>query len=425
MLLGLAFVACAHGPASSGPVRASVAEGGSESPSAVPPELAGMPASAAAWRYFGAAVAGCKQGEPDACNRLFRRVLNGGYLEEVRCYATSLRAGCDRHHLSVACAGLGQLALAGAAPPTTAKQGLALLHDTCARGIAGACALEAESYLAGQGSEQDPGKGQRLLKEACKRVGGSPCLTLAKLELGDQPPSSGLRARLEHACATGSDQACLLAAMVHAEGEGGAADPKRAAALYEQACNHDLASACHNLAYQKVEGTTGPADRPAAIALFRKACTLGDSAGCDYMVEADEAKAEVGSAPDPKLAVAKKYCELGGAQACTLYAVALDHQDPGPANAEESIKAMTMGCNRGSLSACNQLGHLARSAPRACAAGRAQECAFAGFLYLEGCAIPPGTGPSITANPAKARHYLQQACDAGHKVICERIRTLK
>ncbi|GEM_PF-5334264 len=87
----------------------------------------------------------------------------------------------------------------------------------------------------------------------------------------------------EFRCADHDNDACGSLAWDYDEGKGVAANPVRAAMLYEPLCDAGETFACNNLGIMFEEGRGVAKSEAKAQALFRRACDGGDKDGCDNL----------------------------------------------------------------------------------------------------------------------------------------------
>jgi hypothetical protein len=94
-----------------------------------------------------------------------------------------------------------------------------------------------------------------------------------------------------------------------------AADPARAAALYEKACNGGSGWACGALANQKLM-RNAPDDPVAAAGLLRKGCDAGDPASCGVLAALHEIGKGVEKRAAEARALHEKACAAGYTPSC-------------------------------------------------------------------------------------------------------------
>jgi TPR repeat protein len=110
-----------------------------------------------------------------------------------------------------------------------------------------------------------------------------------------------------------------------------------------------------------------------------------------------------------------------GKDACFAVAEQLSKQHGETAEVAEAI--VTVGkraCVRGSMAACNVLGHLAKDFIGQCDAGQnvRNACAFAGVLHGQGLELPGMSGAGVAPDGARAAAELRRACAAGASRVC-------
>lgn len=90
------------------------------------------------------------------------------------------------------------------------------------------------------------------------------------------------------------------------------------------------------------------------------------------------------------------------------------------ATGEQLLYFSQCACFEGSFAGCNTLGHFAKDFVRACEGGDdvKNSCTIAGFVYLHGVRVPPRSGRSYDADPAKASALFKRACEAGAAEAC-------
>ncbi len=257
------------------------------------------------------------------------------------------------------------------------------LHGEATCNTEGAPGVE-EQTLASSLDEDDP---QRLSghESACEL--GNLCGCDSAAQLLEPTDAERSRSLYQRACDGELDASCVGLGLMLREGEGGDADPERAASLFEAACTRGSAWGCANHA-DAIAATGTTEARQRALAHYTTACEGGVSRAC-FRVATDA----LAVSPDPQLRVDAhrldaRACDDGLPAACT---------------------------HRGRLLASGWGGELDASAAfaqftRACEADEAWGCTFAGQAMLRGL----GT----TRDARRATDLLTRACDGGNGVAC-------
>lgn len=192
---------------------------------------------------------------------------------------------------------------------------------------------------------------------ATEEVGASP--------RDELPPDAapGVRAARD-ACARGRGDDCVALGVSPHSGLGGLkADDARAADLYQRACDLGSVKGCNNLAVMFEKGEGRPVDRRRAFQLYEQTCRAEHALGCRNL----------GRSYRDGLGVARN-----AAKARAAFATALE---------------------------------LSTSA---CKAGVAEGCSNLGFIYRSG-------QEGVPKDEARARTYLERACEMGYKAVCSRV----
>lgn len=96
-----------------------------------------------------------------------------------------------------------------------------------------------------------------------------------KLELRRQAAAA-----YEKSCALKELRGCANAAAMHADGDLGAKNAKRAAELRSQACEGGLGGPCNDLGIQYEDGVGVARDLAKSMSLYQRACEHRDYGGC-------------------------------------------------------------------------------------------------------------------------------------------------
>jgi TPR repeat protein len=133
---------------------------------------------------------------------------------------------------------------------------------------------------------------------------------------GDRPPI-GVEADVGATCAGGDAEACASLARSLERGEGPAANPARAARLYEGACATGDRDACGRLGALLREGRGVAKDTRRAHTLLARACNGGSPFACGelgaLLLEGGQG---VPADPERGRALLERACELGHAESC-------------------------------------------------------------------------------------------------------------
>jgi len=190
-------------------------------------------------------------------------------------------------------------------------------------------------------------------------------------------------------CEEGAAAACVAAAERYAVGQGVAADPARAAQLFERACDLHDAAACARLGDVLARGRGRDANRAAAA--YQRACDAGRLEACASLgrLLADGR----GIARDRVRAARlfQKACDGHVVDGCVRLAVALRQGAGAVTNRPQSVRLLTQACRDNNPEGCMELG----------------------LTYLR------GVGAAI--DPVRALPLLERACMGG---IGEACRTL-
>src|SRR5690606_9096867 len=121
-----------------------------------------------------------------------------------------------------------------------------------------ACARLAELYRTGRGVVRDEAKAVEVYGRACEQGSARGCGGKALLVRNED--AAAARALFERSCDGGFGAACVSAAEMHEQGEGGPADAVKAAWLLKKGCERDDAPSCAALGERYAKGTGVAAD---------------------------------------------------------------------------------------------------------------------------------------------------------------------
>ncbi len=91
----------------------------------------------------------------------------------------------------------------------------------------------------------------------------------------------GAIATCEQKCQAGDGHVCAIFAGMYANGDGVAADQRRASQLFQKSCDAKFGPGCFVLGIRYGFGNGLPQDDALATAAYRRACEYGDGAGCE------------------------------------------------------------------------------------------------------------------------------------------------
>ncbi len=191
-----------------------------------------------------------------------------------------------------------------------------------------------------------------------------------------------------------SPEEAYYAAIDRLEGKGGAADPRRAAALLGPACGRGHGPSCTLLGYVHENGRLGAVDARRALGFYDRGCTAGDGQGC---VKAGQVHARgLLGTPDPAAAIAPltRGCELGAGDGCVELA-----------RKYEQALGVERDAARAQTLYARAFERLRAECPK-----YGPSCYQLGLLYLE--------GQGTEATPAAARTAFEAGCGAGSGDAC-------
>jgi TPR repeat protein len=115
---------------------------------------------------------------------------------------------------------------------------------------------------------------------ACEKNSAPACRQVAEWQLLDRPNARTL-ALLDKACGAGDMRACSdQGAVLRQDGDGYAADQRRAVVLFRKACDGKDLKGCGWLGKALTEGEGVPKDPAAALPILDKACKAGHAVAC-------------------------------------------------------------------------------------------------------------------------------------------------
>jgi hypothetical protein len=206
------------------------------------------------------------------------------------------------------------------------------------------------------------------------------------------PGGHAVRDRLEkeHACLTGSGDACRDLGLALAVGRPPfERDPARSTVEYGRGCDLDNGVSCNNLGDAYEYGHSVPRDLPRAASLYDRACRSGMSLGCanlGHLIEHGE------GVPQDRVRARRLYrdaCTAGDVYGC-LHVQLLAAEDAGaPRDPQGSVAHWQ----------------------RACDARDARACAFIGVIFEDG---PDG----LSRDEARSGRAMKRACDLGLRSGC-------
>jgi TPR repeat protein len=188
-----------------------------------------------------------------------------------------------------------------------------LAEQACDEGVAAACANAALGNL----EMGDRARAFSYADKGCKG-GDIPACNNVALMLMQGPAANPQRAAqmFNDLCAKGNTLSCGNLSMMYWLGLGVEKDLLRAKALAAKACDAGILTGCNTLGAIATE--EGPEGVKTAIALFDRVCNAGDPNGCDNLGQVLTGAAA--GAPDNKERAAiafKRACDLNFAKACT------------------------------------------------------------------------------------------------------------
>jgi uncharacterized protein len=160
-------------------------------------------------------------------------------------------------------------------------------------------------------------------------------------------------------CLAGDGQACLLAGMLHEQGNGVVQDLKKALNYYRKGCDKDEALACYNVAVLLEQGhNKGEPEYDAAAALYRLACDKGEPLGCSNLGLLIEKGIERPADPVAAGLLYRQACDRGAMIGCNnLGMLYLDGRGV-PRDNDKGQDLLRQACMNGYLRACIRLGQV-------------------------------------------------------------------
>ncbi|MCO4764206.1 MAG: sel1 repeat family protein [Myxococcales bacterium] len=257
----------------------------------------------------------CEYGELDGCWRrgeLLRTGAGGVKRNLKRARALFVQA-CNPKR-TMACLHLAEMERLGEGGPTDAARALARYQSLCKAGMAQACN---DLGLAQQGQSADAAK--VTLQKSCAAKNLLACANLGVLlvKAGDV---AGALPLLVRACRGNEATACVQLAVLHEGGRvpGKAADPGRAAMLYQRACKTGHEDGCSGMALLLFLGKGVPAHPHKAARVWKTVCQAGHAVSCFNLAMAYRAGRGKAFPADAEAAKAWRLeaCKLGLAAAC-------------------------------------------------------------------------------------------------------------
>jgi TPR repeat protein len=264
----------------------------------------------------------CDRGDMNSCDVLGFMLWHGkGVTPDLAQAAALYRKTCDTDD-SIGCSNLAVFLYRGDGVDVDQVKAAALFEHGCALGDKGSCNNLGEAYLSGKGVAADPARGNALEKKACDAGLAFACENIAKSLLDADAGANPARGRemLQELCDGNNGDACAALGRMAFLGQGVAADPPGAAALFKRGCLAGDDSACVmlGLMYRQAEGV--PRDDVLATQLMDRACTDGWADGCLNLGIAYENGKGVAS---DKVRAARLYeeaCKQKVATACLYFA---------------------------------------------------------------------------------------------------------
>jgi TPR repeat protein len=193
-----------------------------------------------------------------------------------------------------------------------------------------------------------------ILETRCGWERADDCLDLAgRLQHGEgiaADPSRAL-ALYEKVCAAELFEACGLAGWAHESGQGVLQDGARAATLYARGCDGGDLYSCENLSRLLAEGRLVAKDHARSLALAHKACDAGRLAACNTAGVVHLWRKEYG----PARSLFSSACDGGKAGACGNLAQLYEQGLGSPRDVPRAVALHKKACDGGVASSCERL----------------------------------------------------------------------
>jgi TPR repeat protein len=354
---------------------------------------------------------------------------------------------CEKDHQAAACLELGRMRGFGIGGRVDWEGGESATQMACDQGLAPACAAVAVDAFFGTGRPRDPQLARRLaqrtesaIRDGCAHEDGTSCMLashLADMGLidGGQTAARAFREQtrrlLKPRCESGDAFACLWISVGKSQ-----SSPAAKEAL-QRGCELGSAVACGALGGSFLFGLGVPQDPAKAITYLKTGCDAGDRWGCHALCEQltsgrsvpkDEAAAR--PACEQAFSLFTRSCAHGYGEDCHKLA---SYYKDGVGVAVDEDKAREL-----EVTAVEPL-------RAACEAHNALSCWSLAGMYARGVGVPQDlavalelerTGDSSSAiscllyayrlrsgrrverSTARAKAYLQRACDMEHPAAC-------
>lgn len=232
-----------------------------------------------------------------------------------------------------------------------------LSDAACRKGVSAACNQLGNRYSDGLGVAKDPERARTLWASACSTGLSIACTNLAfgKSQTASTESERAEVTKLyESACADHEPFACMHV--------GGALldskvldEQQRGAALLEDSCSRGVGGACSLVGTVYTAGKVRARDDVRAGQFYERGCALGSGLGCaglgnEYLLGQGGHEQDASHARE----LYRKGCTLKDGTSCFLLGKVLLDGD-GEQDPEEAAKALALGCDLGSASACARL----------------------------------------------------------------------
>ena len=195
-----------------------------------------------------------------------------------------------------------------------------------------------------------------LLEPLCEEGVDGSCLRLLSIYSKSYDDAVEVKARklAVAMCDDGGDAlACLEAADMAEDGDGGDIDQPLQRRMLEKACQGGMFSACTGFAYLAGNGTGGPQDEDAARKAVESACASGDAESClwsgdkareRYWQDSDGSDADKQVHHVEARRLFKRSCDLGNANGCARLAKMLIEGEGGDPDLQQANGLLKQGC---------------------------------------------------------------------------------
>jgi uncharacterized protein len=333
-----------------------------------------------------------------------------------------------------------------------------------------ACAHLGEMYFWGVGTNKDPKKAQALFQEACKARDSYGCYIEGDLYFYGEGAEKDPRKAIElynTGCDKGYTQACVKLGLMYKKGDSVAQDYAKAINHFERSCTEKGVDknwdGCFHLAemYNKGQGIENSASL--AMGLYGQLKKANDPRGFYGMASLYQTGRVVAKDLDISSEMYDNSCTGGYAPACSKLGSMLINNSEIP-NIPRGIKYVQMGCDKGDIEGCVQLGVLYYKGKgvkqdfgkakglfeNACDANRGIGCYSLGTmfdkgqgvksdkkkafkLFEKGCSLLDGAscgavgqrwldgGGGVMKNTKEAVLHFELGCDHGHQSSCQKM----